>query len=163
MWYIISNGQQVGPLQKDQLTAYNISPSTMVWREGMQNWEPAGNVSELSDILYPANPGYQQPGQPYGQPPYGYGQQQNGQQPYYGYEPKSKIAFGVLALLLGWLGIQYFYVNKTAAGLITIALSLVTCGAWELITFIQGIIVLCMDDQQFYRKFVHTNKTFPLF
>lgn len=206
MWYIISNGQQVGPLQKEQLTAYNLTPSSMVWREGMQNWEPAANISELADIFrgnvanqapHPADPVYAQPqggqayGQPYGQQPNpgqqygqgqpGYGNQQYGHQgygqpqyggpqgygqpPYHhpGYSDKSRITFGILALLIGGLGIQYFYINKTGAGLITILLSLVTCGCWSLIPFIQGIIVLCMDDQQFYNKFVNTDKTFPLF
>lgn len=171
MWYIIDNGQQVGPLQKEQLRNYNLTPQSMVWSEGMANWEPAANVPALADLFQPAQPQYGQPqyGQPQpGQPQYGpqpYGPQQPyGQAPYRPiYQDKSRTTTGILALLLGGLGIQYFYLGKTGAGLITILLSLVTCGAWELITFIQGILILCMNDQEFNRKFVNTTKSFPLF
>ncbi|MDE6272109.1 MAG: DUF4339 domain-containing protein [Muribaculaceae bacterium] len=159
MWYIIDNGQQVGPLQKEQLRNYNLTPQSMVWSEGMANWEPAANVPELADLFRGPGPAYgPQPGQPpYGaQPPYG-------QDPYPIYQDKSRTTTGILALLLGGLGIQYFYLGKTGAGLLTILLSIVTCGVWEVVTFIQGIIILCMNDQEFNRKFVNNPKFFPLF
>lgn len=160
MWYIIYNGQQVGPLQKEQLLNYNLTAESMVWCEGMPNWEPAANVPALADLL---TPGYGSQHQ------YGSNAQYGGsQQPYYGgqYYPKSsksKVATGVLAILLGSLGVQYFYLGKVGGGFLTILLTLVTCGAWEVITFIQGILILCMSDEEFDYKFVNTQKTFPLF
>src|ERR1044072_4508469 len=43
-WYYASNGQRSGPLpevQLDQLAqAGTIAPTTLVWREGMTNWQP---------------------------------------------------------------------------------------------------------------------------
>ena len=95
--------------------------------------------------------GYQQPG--YGQNGYPYGYQQ----------PKSRIVFGILALLVGGLGIQYFYVNKAVGGIICILLSLVTCGLWYIVLLIQGIYVLAaMSDYEFENKFVNSTNTFPV-
>lgn len=185
-WYIIHNNKQVGPLAKNQLPEYGLNPQSIVWHEGMADWLPAAEVPELDDMLsfytrgnQSVPPRYNQPnqppyGQPYGQQPYGqpyeqpYGQQPYGQpynQPYNpGYNGgKSKVAAGLLAILLGTLGIQYFYLGKVGAGFITILLSIVTCGAWEIITLIQGILMLCMTDEEFNYKYVYTDKTFPLF
>jgi hypothetical protein len=78
-------------------------------------------------------------------------------------EGKSRGVYAILAILLGAIGIHYFYVNKTTAGLITILLSIVTCGGWELITFIQGILALIMTNREFRRKFVLSDTTFPVF
>ena len=74
-----------------------------------------------------------------------------------------RVLCGIMAIIFGTLGIQYFIVGKVGAGLITILLSLITCGAWEIITLIQGIMMLTMDNQTFLDKYVNTNKTFPLF
>lgn len=180
MWYIIYNGQQVGPMSKEALRQYDLKPDSMVWRQGMPDWTRASNVAELSDVLAGGNgqpkygmnnsgpqaaPAY---GQPYGNAGcgYGYGPQRGGYDQYGRYIPqtdKSKVAAGILALLLGWLGVQYFYLGKAGGGFITILLVIVTCGAWEIITFIQGIMMLCMSDEEFERKFVLSDKTFPLF
>lgn len=159
MWYIIYNGQQVGPLQREQLSDYNLTPQSMVWTEGMPQWMPAGNVQALSDLF--SAPRYA-PGSeanfntPYGQPPV------NSYSSSYK-APKSKVAAGVLAIILGALGVQYFYLGKIGGGFLTILLTVVTCGAWEVITFIQGILMLCMSDQEFNYKYVYNDKTFPLF
>ena len=195
-WYIIFNGQQVGPMDKNQLLHYGLNPKSKVWREGMANWESAYTVPELMELLPTTNaqtqPGgtptepidggqqYEHPQQPYQQyqqPPYGgqqpYGQAPYGQQPYgqpydpygQGYVPsgKSRVAAGVCAILLPGLGIQYFIAGKVGGGFICILLSIVTCGIWTLISFIQGILILCMSDQEFDQKFVYTDKTFPIF
>ncbi|MDE6811039.1 MAG: GYF domain-containing protein [Muribaculaceae bacterium] len=166
MWYIIFNGQQVGPLDRHQLLNYNLTPASMVWKEGMPDWQPAGNVAELQDLLTSA--AHRQTGE---YPKYAPGADYTQQGPEYhnpGYDPYyrpsgKKIAAGVLAILLGYLGVQYFYLGKVGAGFITILLSIVTCGLWEVVTFIQGIVMLTMSDQEFDRKFVYTKSTFPLF
>lgn len=166
MWYIIYNGQQVGPLDRLQLRNYNLTPASMVWHEGMPDWQPAGNVAELQDLLVPEAP------QDYPKyAPGGYGPAQGPYTPPYpngaygpNYVPSGKkVAAGILALLIGGLGIQYFYLGKVTAGILTIVITICTCGAWELITFIQGILMLTMSDQEFDRKYVYTNSTFPLF
>lgn len=80
-----------------------------------------------------------------------------------GPEGKSRGVTALLAIFLGAFGIQYFYLGKPGAGLITIGLSIITCGLWEIITFIQGIMMLCMTNYDFRRKYVTTTSSFPLF
>lgn len=58
-YYIIYNGQQVGPLDPGQLPAYGLTPQSMVWHEGMAGWLPAAQIPELAPYL--GNP-YIQPG-----------------------------------------------------------------------------------------------------
>ena len=168
MWYIIYNGRQIGPLELHQLRDYNLTPASMVWHEGMSDWQPAGNIPELRHLFTgepaPEYPRYA-PGAAPQQEPYGRQNPYNGNYGPEGYYIPSgkKVAAGVLALLVGALGIQYFYLGKVGAGFITILLTIVTCGLWEVVTFIQGIVMLTMSDQEFDRKFVYTNSVFPLF
>ena len=76
---------------------------------------------------------------------------------------KSRGVTALLAIFLGALGVQYFYLGKTKAGLLTILLTVITCGLWEIITLIQGILMLCMDNRSFKQKYVTTSSSFPLF
>lgn len=50
-FFIIENGQQVGPLTIAQLAEKNITSDTLVWSEGMADWQPAWKVQELRYIL----------------------------------------------------------------------------------------------------------------
>lgn len=50
-FFIIENGQQVGPLTIAQLAEKHITAETLVWREGMTDWQPAWKVDELRYIL----------------------------------------------------------------------------------------------------------------
>lgn len=63
---------------------------------------------------------------------------------------KNKIVAGVLALLVGGLGIHLFYLGKTGTGI----LFLVFCwtGIPSLIAFVQGIIYLTSSDHNFAVK-----------
>ncbi len=101
-------------------------------------------------------------------PPYG----ENYEQQYYqrnnafDSDPRSGKSRGVAALLaifLGALGVQYFYLGKITGGLLTILITVLTCGIWEIITLIQGIIMLTMDNRTFIQKYVTTQSSFPLF
>ncbi len=109
----------------------------------------------------------------YGQQQNYYGQQQGYQygEPYFdrnnpfdeGPEGKSRGVSALLAIILGGLGVQYFYLGKVAAGLLTILLTFVTCGIWQILTLIQGILMFCMTNEEFRRKYVLTPSFFPLF
>lgn len=50
-YFIIENNQQVGPLTLEQLVAKNITSDTLVWKEGMEDWQPAWKVDELHAVL----------------------------------------------------------------------------------------------------------------
>lgn len=78
-------------------------------------------------------------------------------------EDSKKLVCGILAILVGGLGLQYFLIGKSTAGIITIALTLVTCGLWSVLMLVQGIMILCMSESEWRAKFVDSPKTFPLF
>lgn len=120
MYYLIINEQQRGPFAKEDLLAQGLTPSTMVWREGMADWAPATEVTELQELFYqqPAQPQSRQtqcaqPGQPPQQPyqqPYqqqGYQQQQypqppqQPQYPQYQAQPTNWLPWAIVATVLG--------------------------------------------------------------
>lgn len=76
---------------------------------------------------------------------------------------KDKLVAGLLAIVLGGLGIHYFYLGKTTAGVLTIVISLVSCGIWPVVMFIQGILMLIMSEEDFDSKYVDNDRTFPIF
>lgn len=52
LWYYGDNGQQNGPYDdeviRQAISAGQLTPNTMVWREGMVGWLPLSQVPELS-------------------------------------------------------------------------------------------------------------------
>lgn len=174
-WYVYQNNAQTGPVAEEQLPSMGITPATLVWREGMEQWLAAGQVPELAFLFEApscgASAGGPTPPPASGAQP-GFGGAQCQTPPYGAYPPagayiptsgKDKTTAGVLAILLGWIGAQYFYIGKTGGAFICILLSLVTCGVWNFLTFAQGIVMLTMSQEQFDQKYVYTNSTFPLF
>lgn len=100
--------------------------------------------------------GWQQPQyqQPYAQQQYQqpYSQQQY-QQPAYGQQyggQKSKVAAGVLGILLGGLGIHNFYLGFTKKALIQLLVSVLSVGflAWAMAIWglIEGILILVGNE-----------------
>lgn len=76
---------------------------------------------------------------------------------------RSRGLAGLLAIFLGYLGIQYFYLGKTAAGFIALGISILSCGAASVLWLIQGIMMIAMPEEEFERKYIYTDSTFPLF
>lgn len=50
-FFVILNNQQEGPYTIAQLAEMGISSETLVWKEGMKDWQPACTISELRYIL----------------------------------------------------------------------------------------------------------------
>ncbi|GAB6008254.1 DUF4339 domain-containing protein [Dysgonomonas reticulitermitis] len=50
-FYVIINGQQQGPFSLDELKEKGIQKDTLVWSEGMSDWQPAGDASELKSLF----------------------------------------------------------------------------------------------------------------
>lgn len=63
---------------------------------------------------------------------------------------KSKITAGILALLLGGLGIHKFYLGKIFQGIIYLLFCWLYIPA--LIALVEGIIYLVMDDEKWMQK-----------
>ncbi len=64
---------------------------------------------------------------------------------------KNKLVAGILAILLGGLGIHEFYLGRTGKGV----LMLLLCWTYipGIIGFIQGIMILCSNDENFQLKY----------
>lgn len=59
-YFVAINGQQSGPYNIQQLQQLvqqgYLAPQTLVWKQGMPGWEPAGNVGELASLFAPVAP-----------------------------------------------------------------------------------------------------------
>lgn len=80
-----------------------------------------------------------------------------------GPEGKSRGVAALLAILVGSLGIHYFYCNKIKGGLICLGLGLISCELWSTVCLVQGILFFTWTNQQFEEKFVNNESIFPLF
>ena len=63
---------------------------------------------------------------------------------------KSKVAAGILAILLGGIGVHKFYLGKVGAGILYL------CFCWTgipaILGLIEGIMYLCSSDENFQLK-----------
>lgn len=139
-YFITYNGQTVGPMTVEQLASYPVSPDTPVCTEDNQVWQPLYTFPVLMEAINRSHTTVE-----------------------INTTGKDKILCGILALLLGGFGAHYFYLGKIGGALICILLTLVTCGAWSIITLIQGILILTMTQAQFEQKYVLSKSTFPIF
>ncbi|WP_337967784.1 TM2 domain-containing protein [uncultured Flavobacterium sp.] len=67
-------------------------------------------------------------------------------------EENKKVVAGILAILLGFLGIHKFYLGYTKEGIIQILLNIIF-GIGGLIGIIEGIIYLTKTDEDFYQTY----------
>jgi TM2 domain-containing membrane protein YozV len=75
---------------------------------------------------------------------------------------EKKVVAGVLAILLGQLGIHKFYLGYNTAGIIMLLVTLLTCGfagviIW-IIALIEGITYLTKSDADFVATYVTGRK-----
>lgn len=61
MWFYAKNGEQHGPVEaedlRSRLKSGELSNGTLVWREGMAQWTPLGEVLELREPVPAAGEG----------------------------------------------------------------------------------------------------------
>lgn len=131
-YFIIVNGQQVGPMPRQELVYAGLTADTPIWREGLSDWVKASTLPELNDLLnssYGQPPNYgQQPN--YGPQP-GYGQRQGyGPQPdvnpqagqFYGQQPDSFQGNGLPVAHTNWLP---WAIVATVLGLVTSCIGMI--------------------------------------
>lgn len=72
-------------------------------------------------------------------------------------EPKSKITAGILALLLGGIGVHKFYMGSWGWGIVFVAAILLTGGfggiATSICGLVEGLIYLTMSQEEFEEKY----------
>lgn len=96
----------------------------------------------------PPPPGQAPPPPPGQAPPPGYG----GQMGKYPPGEKTKVVYGILAILLGWLGIHKFYIGQTKQGIIYLLLGCIGIGG--ILGLVTGILALIKSDEEFYQKYI---------
>jgi len=70
---------------------------------------------------------------------------------------KSKVVAGILAIVLGALGVHRFYLGDTTGGIIRLALGFCFGIGW-IIGIIEGIIYLTKSDEDFQKIYVEQKK-----
>lgn len=74
-------------------------------------------------------------------------------------ESNKKLAAGILAILLGPLGIHKFLLGYTTEGLLYLLITVCTCGiATSILGLIEGIIYLTKSDDEFYYTYQANKK-----
>ena len=69
---------------------------------------------------------------------------------------EKKIVAGILALLLGGLGVHKFYLGYTKEGIIQLLLSFICVGG--LLGIIEGILYLTKSDEEFVATYINGRK-----
>ncbi|MEY4775962.1 MAG: hypothetical protein RL759_475 [Verrucomicrobiota bacterium] len=105
------------------LTSGQISIDTLVWTTGMSSWVPLQQSSLGAGLPTPpsAVPSYPMPTQ--GNP-----------------NAKDRVAYILLAVFIGHLGIHNFFAGYTSRGVIQLVITIVTCGIGGIATWIWAII-----------------------
>lgn len=62
-YFILVNGENQGPYSVETLKSMGITPDTLVWTQGMEQWAPAGQIFELQQLFAPQQQQQPQPQQ----------------------------------------------------------------------------------------------------
>jgi TM2 domain-containing membrane protein YozV len=132
MWYYEQNGNRIGPVDEAtmrQLIAdRTISIDTLVWTNGMANWTPLQQTQLAAGLpvpppsLHPAPQSYNQ-------------------------DAKDRVAYVLLAVFLGNLGIHNFFAGYTSRAVAQLLICLLTCGIGGIATWIWAIVEACTVTQ----------------
>jgi TM2 domain-containing membrane protein YozV len=128
MYKIIGgDGQQYGPATAAQIREWialgRANAQTLAQIEGSQEWKPLSSYSDFADLasaLTAPTPPHLGPVD----------------------VRKSKLAAGLLGILVGGLGVHRFYLGYIAIGIAQILLTFVCCGVGWVCGFIEGILIL---------------------
>lgn len=139
VWMVAQGNEQYGPYTQDEIAGYlaagSFTSDALVWKQGMADWVPIRSAFASGERSLAAPP-----------PPPPAIQNSN------------RIAAGVLAILLGSLGIHKFIMGLTGPGLIMLLVTVLTCGIGGAVTsiigIIEGVIYLTKTDAQFNQDYV---------
>lgn len=172
MWHYTMGGQQQDkPVDQQSLinliASGQVGPDDSVWNETMPNWVDVGYVPELAAYALP-NPslpggagwGSHSPAGFAFTPSAGRSQSEGALSPQYQKFVGKKVAAGVLALVLGNLGIHKFMLGLTTGGLTMLLLFflLIPIPVLTVISLVEGILYLSKSDEQFFRDYAMDKK-----
>ena len=138
---IVFHNTVLGPMTENQILSYEIDEKTQVSKDN-GSWQPLYTYPELMFKL---------------------SQKRSMLSPQNSDVVSKKTLCGIMAIIFGGLGVQYYILGKIGGGLVTLLLTMVTCGVWSILTLVQGILMLTMSDEEFYRKYVASQSFMPLF
>lgn len=154
-YYIAIGDQHRGPFSRDQLLAQGLQRDSMVWMEGMPEWRRADSLADLAPLFAPP---------PVGQPAYGFPAGNPAAALPFEFRSVSstKLTAGIIAIVLGHLGIHKFIIGATRAGVTMLLVSLLSCGIGGIVMWAigiaEGIIYLTRSDQEFYETYIIQKK-----
>ena len=144
-YFLGDGGVQRGPFEINELAAQGLRSDTLVWKQGMPQWQQAGMIPELQSLLQT----YQQPTQSAASVPIAYSNM-----PAYQPAQSKKVLAGVMGIMFGGWGVHKFILGMPVAGVLQIVITFATCGIGGLIGLIEGIIYLTKSDEQFYYQYM---------
>jgi TM2 domain-containing membrane protein YozV len=120
-WHVDIRGRRYGPVGQDVLRQWaiegRVQPTDLVWSEGMVDWAPASAVPSLFDALPPPIPPQVAPR-----------------------PAKSKIAAGLLGILVGSFGVHNFYLGHNDKAVAQLLITVLTCGIGAAISGLWGLV-----------------------
>ena len=171
MWHINRDGKSTGPFSEHQikqlLRERRVLDTDLVWKQGMKEWSTAAAVFGIKEPKLPPIP----PRVPDASSEQGnhstnpYGEMATSPAPFSKQTPSSetsKLGAALLAIFLGGLGIHKFYLGYQTAGIIMLAITLLSCGfgvfVIGIVGIIEGIIYISKSDEEFYLTYVTGRK-----
>jgi TM2 domain-containing membrane protein YozV len=73
-------------------------------------------------------------------------------------QENKKVLAGIMGILFGGFGVHKFILGYNQEGIIQLIVSMVTCGIFSLVGFIEGIIYLTKSDEEFYNTYQANKK-----
>lgn len=148
-WFYSIDNEEIGPVSSQVLKQLaksgSIQPFDLVWKEGMSDWVEAQQIKGLFS------------GKKYPRPPAIRIKNHNAKE--------KRITAGVLAIVLGGVGVHKFYLGKTGEGVIMLLvglvgffLCLVPLFVTTAIGIAEGIAYLTKSDEEFYELYIVEQK-----
>ena len=132
MWYYEQNGNRIGPVDEATMRSLianrSISIDTLVWTNGMANWTPLQQTQLAAGLPVP--------------PPSLHSSASANN-----INAKERVAYVLLAVFLGNLGIHNFYAGYTSRAVTQLLICVLTCGIGGIATWIWAIIEAVTVEQ----------------
>ena len=138
MWYYEQNGNRIGPVDEATMRSLiadrTISIDTLVWTSGMANWTPLQQTQLAAGLpVPPPSPSINAATQPNN------------------LSAKDRVAYVLLAVFLGGIGIHNFYAGFTNRAIIQLLVGIfggiITCGIATVGIQIWAIVEACTVEQ----------------
>jgi TM2 domain-containing membrane protein YozV len=168
-WFFAMGGaQQPSPVGMKELQALissgRVGPTDMVWKNGFSDWRMVSTVPELASVAGSPAPTGSVAFPPTADPLAGSAFGGGGAPAAAGGDYKAfvakKVPAGILALLMGTLGIHKFMLGLTTGGIVMLVLFflLLPIPVLSLIAFVEGITYLTKSDERFYEDYAVRKK-----